>query len=352
MRRDGENLKHELGVLSRLARSLASATRLDDVLIEAVRAVCEVLQSDDCVLYLYDEDLRELTQRAAWGEKLDPATRQIVNPLRLQLGQGIVGWVAASRVVEIIDDVTTDRRYIPDLNPGGSELTVPILHQDRLVGVLDAESHRGRAFGADQAVIMTRIADFCAPAIAFLRRRELDSRAVEEALREAEFRLRHVTTHDPLTGLLDRRNFDEQLGAALAAQIDQGPSVSLVVFALDRFEQVNRRIGPAGGDAILKGVAGVLRERARRGDLTARIAGVEFALLLRGATADEALTLANETVAELRRLPLPEGAGGLEISAGIATAPSGAAETAAGLMTRATRARLAAAAAGGGVVTG
>lgn len=351
MKRDADSLRHELVVLSRLARSLSTATRLDEVLFETVRAVCEVLQSDDCVLYLFDEDLQELTQRAAWGEKLDPVTREIVSPLKLRMGQGIVGWVAASRVVEIIDDVTVDRRYIPDLKPGGSELTVPILHQDRLLGVLDAECHRARAFGADEAFITTRIADFCAPAIAYLRRRELDSRAVEEALREAEYRLRHVTTHDPLTGLLDRRHFDEQLAAALAAQATAGPAVSLAIFALDRFDQVNRKVGPAAGDAILKGVAGVLRERARRGDVTARIAGVEFALLLRGASAEEALALVQETAAELVTLPLPDGAGALAVSAGLASLAPGATETAESLVARATRARLAAAATGGGVGT-
>jgi len=351
MKRDTEALRHELVVLSRLARSLATATRLDEILFETVRAVCEVLQSDDCVLYLYDEDLRELTQRAAWGEKLDQVTRQILSPLKLQMGQGIVGWVAASRVVEIIDDVTTDRRYIPDLKPGGSELTVPLLHHDRLLGVLDADCLRARAFGADEAFIMTRIADFCAPAIAYLRRRELDSRAVEEALREAEYRLRHVTTHDPLTGLLDRRHFDEQLAAALTAQAAAGPAVSLLIFALDRFDQFNRQVGPAAGDAVLKGIAGVLRERSRRGDVTARIAGVEFALLLRGASSEEALALAQETAAELLTLPLPEGAGPLALSAGLASVESGAAETAERLLARATRARLAAAAAGGGVAT-
>lgn len=350
MRRDPAQNRHELGVLSGLARSLASTARLDDLLFEIVRAASEVLEVDDCVLYLWEESTRQLVQRSAWGPKLDPERRTVRNPLRLKLGQGIVGAVAASRLVEIVEDVSIDRRYIEDAVAAGSELAVPILHQDRLVGVLDAEAREARAFGADEAVVLTRIADSCASSIVLLQRREQESRRIEETLREVEGRLRHLTTHDPLTGLLDRAHFYEELTAALQTVAAGGPGIAVVSLALDRFHAVNRAAGPEAGDELLQRVATLCRERARRSDVTGRVAGVGFAVLLRGATLDEAVALAQTIRTEIESLPVPEGAPALRASAGVA-APAGAEESAEELLGRAHRARNAAEDAGGGVAS-
>jgi diguanylate cyclase (GGDEF)-like protein len=350
VRRDPEQNRHELDVLARLARTLASGTRLDDLLFEVVRSVTEVLEVDDCVLFLWDDDERVLIQRAAWGPKLDRERRIVKNPLRLRLGQGIVGAVAASRLVEIVDDVTIDRRYVEDALPAGSELTVPVLHQDRLVGVLDLESQERRAFGAEEAVIATRFADLCAPSIVLLRRSEQESRRVEETLREIENRLRHLSTHDPLTGLLGRASFAEEVSAALAAAAAGGPGVAVVTLTLDRFDAVNRALGSTGGDDVLKRVGVLLRERAGRGDLAARLTGVEFALLLRGADVERGVSFAQGLLTELVTLPLPEGLGSLSASAGVAAAAA-TPETAESILARAVRARRAAEAEGGGVAS-
>jgi diguanylate cyclase (GGDEF)-like protein len=348
--REAGNLRHELNVLARLARTLASSTRLDELLLEVVRSLNEVLEVDDCVFFLWDDDERVLVQRAAWGPKLDLDSGAVRNPMRLRLGQGIVGSVAAARLVEIVDDVSIDRRYIEDETPAGSELSVPVLHQDRLVGVLDLESGQRRAFGAEEAIIATRIADLSASSIVLLRRAEQESRRMEEALREVEGRLRHLSTHDSLTGLLGRGPFTEELGSALAATATGGPPLALLALSLDRFDSVNRSLGSAAGDEVLKQVASVLRDRAGRGDLAARVAGVEFALLLRGADGERAIGLAQALRTELASLPLGEGLPELSASFGVAVSDESS-ETAEEMLGRARRARVVAEDEGGGVAS-
>jgi len=340
MRRAAEQDRYELEVLARLARVVASAARLDDLLFEIARSVGEVLEVDDCVVYVWDGDLRELSQRAAWGPKLDPETLRVVNPLRIPLDKGIVGWAASTRLVQIVDDVTVDRRYIPDILGAGSELAVPILHQDRLIGVIDAESPDPRSFGPEEAVILTRIADFSAPSIVQLERREIEARAMAEALREAEFKLRHVTSHDPLTGLLDRPHFEEQLGASLASEASDAPTLAVVRLGLDRFGQVNRAAGAAAADELLRRVASLIRDRIRRGDSAARLAGVEFALLLRGMLREEAIVFSQSLVTEIESLPLPAGLEPLRAFSGITVGGSG--DGVEQLLERADRARRAA----------
>jgi diguanylate cyclase (GGDEF)-like protein len=351
VKRDLESLRHELDVLSRLARALVTTTRLDDLLAVMVREVGELLDFDDCVLYLWDDSEQVLVQRAAWGPKYDRERRAIVDPLRLRLGEGIVGSVAANRLVEIVHDVQTDRRYVPDATPGGSELTVPILHLDRLVGVLDAESQKKSAFSAADAVVLTRFSDLCASAIVGVQRLELDAQSVEEALRRSEERLRHLSTHDQLTGLLDRVRFQEQLQAALATAATAGADVAVALVSLGRFDLVNAAIGTAEADELLRRVAGILRAHARRGDIVARIAGVEFGLLLRGTTTDEAVPHLQTIVTEIASLPVPEPAPALAASAGISAIAPGEVVGMQALLARAVRARRAAEETGAGVAT-
>jgi len=337
MRREPEQDHYELEVLARLARVVATAARLDDLLFEIARSVGEILEVDDCVVYLWDESSRELVQRAAWGPKLDPVAGKVIDPMRLSLEQGIVGWAATTRLVQIVEDVRVDRRYVPDMLEAGSELAVPILHQERLVGVVDAESRERNAFGPEEAVILTRIADFSAPSIVALGRRQVETRAFAEALREAEYTLRHVTSHDPLTGLLDRRHFEEQLEVALAAEASDAPTFALVRLGLEGFEPVNESAGTGAGDELLRRVAGLLRERLRRGDVGARLAGVEFALLLRGVSPEQALGVTQSLITEIESLEVPAGLAALRAFAGVAA--GGAGDRPSALIDRASRAR-------------
>jgi diguanylate cyclase (GGDEF)-like protein len=93
-------------------------------------------------------------------------------------------------------------------------------------------------------------------------------------------RLRYESLHDPLTGLYNRRGFDEQLAAAISRSLRYRWSFGLVVIDLDGFKSVNDRVGHQGGDRVLRQVGEQLRHGLRAGDVAARVGGDEFALLL------------------------------------------------------------------------
>lgn len=129
---------------------------------------------------------------------------------------------------------------------------------------------------------------------------------------------RHDALHDGLTGLLNRRAFDEVLATAAAQSERYGWRFALVLLDLDGFKSVNDRLGHAVGDLTLKAVAGELRHRSRVGDAAARIGGDEFALVL--PNADEAVV--GELVERIQRAvedAVPHA--GVSLSAGHALAP-------------------------------
>jgi diguanylate cyclase (GGDEF)-like protein len=101
------------------------------------------------------------------------------------------------------------------------------------------------------------------------------------ALGEAQARLHALAHSDPLTGLPNRRAFLDALAPDRIGRAGDAPAIAFL--DLDRFKHVNDRLGHAVGDALLQAVAEAIATASRAGDLAARLAGDEFAVLLRGA---------------------------------------------------------------------
>jgi diguanylate cyclase (GGDEF)-like protein/PAS domain S-box-containing protein len=138
------------------------------------------------------------------------------------------------------------------------------------------------------------------------------------AEREAtEERLRHIADHDGLTGLYNRRRFEQELDRHIVHGRRYGMDGALLVIDLDRFKQVNDGHGHRAGDHVLATVARVLRARLRESDILARFGGDEFAVLMPHGGAAEAAELANLVVNAVRR-EVSTPAGPLDASVGYA----------------------------------
>jgi len=103
---------------------------------------------------------------------------------------------------------------------------------------------------------------------------------ITESRRHRE-QLSWSASHDELTGLVNRREFELRLGEEIGERADAEPAAALFI-DLDRFKAVNDSSGHAAGDVLLKDIAAILMGRARAHDTVARIGGDEFAVLLRG----------------------------------------------------------------------
>jgi diguanylate cyclase (GGDEF)-like protein len=99
--------------------------------------------------------------------------------------------------------------------------------------------------------------------------------------------------HDALTGLVNRRGFEEQLRSAIAAGGEPDKQHTLLFIDLDRFKLINDSGGHAAGDEFLRQIAAVLRHRVRTTDVLARMGGDEFAVLLHACPVEQALRIAN-----------------------------------------------------------
>lgn len=130
-----------------------------------------------------------------------------------------------------------------------------------------------------------------------------------------ERRLHEVAHTDELTGLATRRAFNERLDAAIAQNHANGMPVAVAILDLDRFKEVNDRLGHAAGDEVLRLTAAKLRTISYLGDyFAARLGGDEFVLLLRGAHARERLAPAVERLLNELRHDVPVDGGSIPVS--------------------------------------
>ncbi|HEP7906393.1 TPA: diguanylate cyclase [Pseudomonas aeruginosa] len=119
-----------------------------------------------------------------------------------------------------------------------------------------------------------------------------DQIAYQQQLLEMAYR-------DPLTGLGNRKAFDEQLGQALLRAGSGGSELALLYLDLDRFKEVNDRFGHDVGDALLKAVAERVRSTLRQPDKAYRLGGDEFAVLLEDSQENNPQRLAERLLAAL-----------------------------------------------------
>jgi diguanylate cyclase (GGDEF)-like protein len=132
--------------------------------------------------------------------------------------------------------------------------------------------------------------------------------------------LKLQASQDPLTGLKNRRRFEEDLRTELARSRREQWAGAVLMLDLDNFKQVNDTLGHAVGDRVIADIAGVLSARMRATDVVARLGGDEFAIVLPRCELDEAEEVAEAIASSIRLHTLPgEAAPPVTASIGIAT---------------------------------
>jgi GAF domain-containing protein len=142
----------EISILFEAARAGASTLDLGQVLDRVLDVIKRSLRFDTLEFLLYEPDKQLLQTRAGYGYPADSASVDI------KPGQGLVGWVAQMRQSALVGDVQQDARYLPAFPATRSELAVPLLMADRLIGVMNVESTALNAFTADDERLLQVLA--------------------------------------------------------------------------------------------------------------------------------------------------------------------------------------------------
>jgi diguanylate cyclase (GGDEF)-like protein len=283
------------GVLAyRAAREQRARWRLLELELadkdEIARRLSESLQN-----LVSELDLAEVLEKIVLNAHAAVASKQFVllvdedGVLRCRASTGlpdtslalIESWAAAKGAdadgSELVEDVTAVPTLAPlaehPREPVGSLCLTPLRFHGATLGHLVALAPQARTFLPRDVDLVQSYAIQAAVALANAR-----SFATQRAL----------ATRDPLTGLLNHREFHETVDRELDRGRRHGGQLTIALFDLDGFKLVNDGAGHAEGDRVLRGVATAMEEGCRASDMTFRIGGDEFALLLPNTGREEA----------------------------------------------------------------
>ncbi len=253
------------GILHDVSLVLLSHGNTDQLPNSILEIITQELGVNSCSLMLRHDDV--LTVRAARGLPKD-----IESEAKRRKGEGISGLVLETEKGVWSTNVE-EQPNLAKLRVGGgrystnSFISVPVTVEDRLIGVLNVSDKSDRcAFTEEDASFL-----------------EMMGRQVGILLENADIRekSRRLAMTDELTGLFNYRHFQ----GALAVEIERvrryrGGSLSLVMSDIDHFKSYNDAYGHQEGDYVLKRVARVLRDEARKVDIPSRYGGEEFVVIL------------------------------------------------------------------------
>ena len=263
--------------------------RLGASLVDSAR---RVVASDHVALTVLDQESGRYRVRAITDADASELGGEVT------LGEGLAGRAIRDRAM-VFDGAFTTRQFPAFYRETAADMTllgagVPLVRDGVVVGALSImRRDLGEQFTALEREAMELLAGHAALVLA-------------NAFLHAE--VEQLAIRDPLTGLYNRRYFDEAVERVIAgwnrATGSGRKSVAAIVFDLDFFGDFNKQHGHQVGDLVLRAFAGILRARLRATDLVARLGGEEFIVVLEGATRADAERLADEVREALKRQEL------------------------------------------------
>jgi diguanylate cyclase (GGDEF)-like protein len=312
----------------RASQALSSETSLDRLYGGVAEQMRALTGATTVTLLVHDDDLDDWVMPAVGG-------RATPLPVAQAATQGLLP-LAAFRYAErtreplLVEDAIRDDRFARDPYLAGvdrcSLLVVPIVKQGVLRAVLLLENRLSSgAFSADRLDTVLLIAGQLAVSLdnALLYRR-LEDKVAERTreLQAANEQLETLSLTDALTGLANRRRFDEVLATTWRQAGRAGTHLAIAMIDIDHFKWFNDDYGHPAGDACLRAVAAALADTIRHNtDLVCRYGGEEFAVIFAGADgtrAGAAAERARAAVAGLARTHARTTAGVVTLSVGVA----------------------------------
>ena len=157
-----------LDFLLEVADATAESIDLDKLLGNVAAIVKDVIPSDLFAILLYNDKAQSLKIRYSIGHR-----EEVVKEMTIRLGEGITGTAASTRSPVLVDDVSKDARYLNALDAVRSELAVPMIARGKLVGVIDLQATRERAYSEQDRALLrligTRVASSIDNARLYLR---------------------------------------------------------------------------------------------------------------------------------------------------------------------------------------
>ncbi|MBH1989218.1 MAG: diguanylate cyclase [Myxococcaceae bacterium] len=325
---DLQEAHEQLSIKARLEQanqSLKRRIQAQELLMDAAHQLGAILTKESLAGRLYSL----LKERLGWADfgiyLLSPENQFVLEigcgfldtsaykNLRFSFGEGITGTAGQEAKPILVNNILEDDRVLfrdrPEM-PKGSLLSIPMLYQGRVIGVMSFFHEKAYAFDEQDVVMLDTLGALVSISLK-------NAQLYEETVQ--------LATTDPLTGLMNRRAMERLIANEIIRSNRFDTPMTLLMIDVDHFKDYNDRMGHVMGDFVLKEIASCLQESVRKVDGVARFGGEEFCVILPQTGPDSGLEVAQKLRIAVRGLKV-SGASGqplkhLSVSIGVAWYP-------------------------------
>jgi diguanylate cyclase (GGDEF)-like protein len=302
----------DLALLQEVTRNLTSTLSLEEQLHIISELLAESLNYREFTLMMLDRGAGLLRVEASYGF---PESMK-VDEMTFAVGEGIAGLVAQTGHTLVVQDTSADSRYLQDktrFTPKGSLLSVPMVSNGQVMGVLNVFKPAVDAFKKDEVELIESVASQAALGIA-------NAKLFQETV--------ELSMTDALTALPNRRALDARLDLEVTRALRYEHALSVLMIDVDHFKKYNDTHGHLLGDTVLRGVAQALCQMVRKADTVARYGGEEFVVILPRQDQKAAAEVAEKLRKGIRSREFEhmdsQPGGRLTVSVGVASCPQDA----------------------------
>jgi len=269
-----DNLYHrenELLALRKASLHLTLNLSLDAVLEAILESAQELLIADDTHIFLYSHGV------LSFGAAIFNGCRQnkpIMNPRQ----HGTTYQVAREGVMLVVNDVMTSPLF-EDQRWEGAIISLPLKIGTKVLGVMNVALGHPHNFTENEIQSLKFLGDQASIAIQNANLYEQAQQEISDR-KKAEKAIQHLANHDALTGLPNRRLFNERIQLEISRSQRNDQKIGIMMFDLDHLKTINDSYGHNVGDLLLQAVAQRLLGLLRKSDTVARMGGDEFLLIL------------------------------------------------------------------------
>ncbi|MBW2261575.1 MAG: GGDEF domain-containing protein [Deltaproteobacteria bacterium] len=300
-------------ILLSTARELRKTPELKHALGKLTRSALELVHAAQSSLRILDAEGKRLLVCARTGPSVHLSEFTPFSP-----GEGVVGWVVEQGRPALVEDATSDPRFVPrpdQVDVPRSIIAAPLHGTRGCVGVLSMARLEPPAFCEDELDILSLLAEMAAPHLDVAR-------------------LAVLSQTDDLTLLYNRRYLDDVLPREIDRAKRYGHPLSVLMLDLDNFKEVNDRHGHACGDEVLRILGDRLRAFSRLADVALRWGGEEFVVLMPETNGTQAREVAERLRMGIGHQPYATSKGDLVCTLSMGVACLDAGDDAVGLMRR------------------
>jgi two-component system, cell cycle response regulator len=307
-----ERSKYEFERFYQAAAMLGRALTPEQVMETAFDAAAAIVEYDAAVIALYE---RETQKHRVASVRIRPGGEGVLDPgavsgLEFKDNAGLAAMVVKNRHYlpaggeprEVTAPVYTRKVKLSDAR---SLLVLPLLAADEAIGTFTLAARADKRFGKDVREMLAVIGNQVAVSL-------------ENGLLYKK--METMATTDGLTGLTNHRTFQERFANLLERASRHGHKITFLLCDVDHFKKVNDTYGHPVGDEVLRRVAKVLGEVARKIDVPARYGGEEFAVVLDGADIEQGRQVAERIRQEVARLVIESDKGPFQVTMSIGVA--------------------------------